>query len=151
MSFVFQMLRNTNLAEEVAQEVFLRLYRDRENYEPTAGFRTFLFTIARNLCLDHLRSPKSKELPLEDYQLENLEANDHAEAELFEKANREQVEECLGKLKDEQKECLLHRTVSEMSYEQIAETTGLSLSSVKTHIFRAKKALEECVKKAGPK
>ncbi len=149
MSFVYQMLRNSSLAEEVAQEVFLRLYRDREKYEPTAGFRTFLFTIARNLCLDHLRSPKSKEQPLEDYQLENLEASSDSENELFEKATKEQVEECLSKLKDEQRECLLHRTVSEMSYEEIAKATGLTLSAVKTHIFRAKKALEECVRKAG--
>ncbi|MEQ1876011.1 MAG: RNA polymerase sigma factor [Bdellovibrionia bacterium] len=147
MSFVYQMVRNSNLAEELTQEVFLRVYRDRQKYEATAGFRTYVFTIARNLCLDHLRSPKSKEEFLEDYQIEAIEGDSEADQALLQRTDRSQIEECLEKLKPEQKECLLHRTVSEMSYEEIGQVTGLSLPAVKTHIFRGKEALKECVQK----
>jgi RNA polymerase sigma-70 factor (ECF subfamily) len=145
MSFVYQMLRNSNLTEEITQEVFLRIYRDREQYVPTASFRTYLFTIARNLCLDHLRSAKSKEVLLDADQLAQLESVD--EAPTFERAEKEQIEDCLKQLKVEEKECLLHRTVSELSYEEICEVTGLSLAAVKTHIFRGKKNLANCVQK----
>ena len=150
VSYVYQMTQNRTAAEEIAQEIFLKVYRVRETYRPEAKFSTWLWTIARNTALDHLR--KKSEVLIEDRAQEDEVLIDQveapipsAEARLIEAADQQRVEGCMQKLTPLQKEALTLRTVSELSYDEIALQMGTSLSSVKSLINRAKQALIECL------
>ncbi len=150
LSYVYQMTRNRTAAEEITQEIFLKVYRVRDTYRPEAKFSTWLWTIARNTALDHLR--KKTEVLLEDRAKEDEVLIDQveapipsAEARLIEAADRSRVDGCMEQLTPMQKEALTLRTVSELSYEEIADQMNTTLPSVKSLINRAKKALTDCL------
>lgn len=152
LNFLFGMVGREALAEELAHEVFLKLYRTRESYEPTARFTTWLWTIARNCALDELR--RKGELlarhAVEDEGEVELAGDPElgAEAQLLERARREQVERCLGALPARQREAVMLRTAAEHSYDEIAAQLGLSLANVKNLLHRAKGALAACLEGA---
>jgi RNA polymerase sigma-70 factor (ECF subfamily) len=156
MSYIAQMTRNPCTAEELTQEVFLRIYRARETYEPQAKFSTWLWSIARNATIDHLR--KKKELSDEGHVFEEGEeatsrveelasSTPDAEALLVEHADRASLEDCLSKLSDPQRETLNLRISGELSYEEIAETLKIKVPAVKSLLHRARLALSECLKR----
>jgi RNA polymerase sigma-70 factor, ECF subfamily len=153
LSYVFQLVHDPAIAEEVTQEVFLRVYRNREGYEPRANFSTWLWTIARNAALDHLRKKHEETLIEEEGEgpaIEQVEAPlESAEAALLAQADRARLEHCMRELTAPQREAVVLRTVSELSYEEIASTMRTTLSSIKSLISRAKSALMECLKQEG--
>ena len=155
MSYVFTLGRNQAAAEEISQDVFLKLYRVRETYRPEAKFSTWLWTLARHTSLDYLR--KKRETHFDDpadsvYDgtgnfLDNVEASTaNAEAQLLENAERVRIDDCMEALSLSQKEALTLRTVSELSYDEISKMMGSSLASVKSLIFRAKNSLMDCLR-----
>ncbi|HUP56712.1 MAG TPA: sigma-70 family RNA polymerase sigma factor [Bdellovibrionota bacterium] len=154
MSYIHSMVSDPALTEDLTQEVFLKVYRVRETYEPSAQFSTWLWTIARNACIDQLRKASNREELVtkkddEDspsFDLESIEAPlPGAEAQLIERADQARVQRCIEGLSPQQREALLLRTQSELPYEEIARITGSSLSSVKSLIFRAKESLMKCL------
>ena len=152
MTYAFSLVRNLSLAEELTQETFLKIYRVRDSYQPSARFSTWLWTIAHHACMDQLRKGKETHFvdPGEDgpgIRLEDLESPvTDAEAQLLKHSETKRVEHCISCLGSSQREALILRTVSEMSYEEISQVMDVSLSSVKSLIFRAKNALMECLK-----
>ena len=153
MSYVFGLVSQRHVAEEITQEVFLRAYRARETYRADARFSTWLWTIARNSAYDHLRKKKEVLLIADpddgDTELDRLASPmSDAESQLMEHVDRVRLERCMAGLSDPQRDALTLRTVSELSYEEIAESLGTSLASVKSLIFRAKRALLDCIKEA---
>jgi RNA polymerase sigma-70 factor (ECF subfamily) len=160
MSYVHSFIQDPPIAEDLVQEVFLRVYRNRASYEPQAQVSTWLWTIARNACIDQLRKASNREKVvavtekdddgggLAPFDLEQIEAPlPDAEALLIENAEAGRLERCMEKLAAHQREALLLRTVSELPYEEIAVTVGVSLSAVKSLLFRAKEALTKCLGK----
>src|SRR4051812_42878417 len=160
MSYVHSYIRDPALTEDLVQEVFLRVYRNRESWEPSAQVSTWLWTIARNACIDQLRKASNREQVVAatdrgegdggpaPMDLEQIEAPlPDAEALLVEHADERRLEKCMKKLSDTQREALLLRTVSELPYEEIASTIGVTLSAVKSLLFRAKDALTKCLAK----
>lgn len=152
MNYVFQMVRHQGLAEEMCQEVFLKVFRARETYSVEAKFTTWLWTIAKNTAYDHVR--KKSEYYIEDIMpdgaSENLESPvSDSEAQLLEKVEKARIEHCVNELGEKQKEAFLLRTFSELSYEEIAEQVGQSLAAVKSLLFRAKTHLMECLRRGG--
>jgi RNA polymerase sigma-70 factor, ECF subfamily len=154
MSYIHSMVSDPALTEDLTQEVFLKVYRVRETYEPSAQFSTWLWTIARNACIDQLRKASNREelVTKKDdddspsFDLESIEAPlAGAEAQLIELADQARVQRCIEGLSPQQREALLLRTQSELPYEEIARITGSSLSSVKSLIFRAKESLMRCL------
>ena len=156
MSYVYGLTKNQSAAEDITQEVFLKVYRVRATYEPKAKFSTWLWTIAKHTSLDVLR--KKQEILFEDRpneegqgqapEIEQIEANlPDAEALLLNHAEDARLEHCLEELSPLQKDALLLRTQSDLSYDEIATLLKTSLSSVKSLIFRAKTTLVTCVKK----
>lgn len=156
MSYALSLVQNPRIAEEITQEVFLKVFRVRETYEPSAEFSTWLWTLARNASLDHLRkkseilfAPAPEDCESESaggIRLEDIESPlKDAECLLLEQAEAARLTHCMGELTLIQSEALALRTVSELSYDEIALLMKISLSAVKSLIFRSKNALIACL------
>lgn len=156
MNFIHRTLPDPTEAEDLAQSVFVQLWKTAERYQPSARFSTFLFTIARNLTLNEVR--RRSRHPAESVDLQHPEDPTHplrqyvdpgtlsadalaTRTELFEK-----VEEALADLPDKQRTALLLCREGELSYEEIAAVLGTSLQATKSLIHRAREILKARLK-----
>lgn len=155
--FLYRMVQNQAIAEELAQEVFLRVYRSRETYEPTAKFTTWLFRITTHLALNHVRDRRNDKLndsideKIEDgapRQLSAREAN--VEERLLRDARLGEVRKAIEELPDKQRGAVLMHKYQEMEYSQIAAVLGCSESAVKSLLFRAYESLRTSLRQFSP-
>lgn len=146
--FMYRMVQNQGVAEELAQEVFLRVYRARATYEPTAKFTTWMFRIATHVALNWLRdnkNQKSQESLDEDIadgvgrQLPDLTPT--TEQRMVADSRLEEVRRAIGKLPDKQRAAVLMHKYRELEYSQIARTLECSEGAVKSLLFRAYETL----------
>ena len=146
--FLYRMVQNQAVAEELAQEVFLRVYRSRESYEPTAKFTTWLFRIATHLALNALRDGKNERLQerLDDdssdmpvRQVSDLRPS--VEQSLVYQAKLDEVRRAIAALPEKQRAAVLMHKYEEMEYTQIARVLSCSESAVKSLLFRAYETL----------
>ena len=145
VSFLARMVKDRGRAEELAQEVFIRIYNARERYEARARFSTWIFGIAHNLALNDLdRAWRRRERPIEG-EAETRQADPAAGPEEQVDAQRtcERIEAALLELPERQRAALLLRTNEGLGYDQIAEALGVSMASVKSLIHRARAGLSE--------
>ena len=155
-SFVFRTLRDETETEDVAQNTFLQVWKSRARYERTAKFTTWLFTIARNLCLNEIRRrsrhpaesleethPEHDDRPSRQYEDKKvfLPTENVLHGELAKK-----IEEALAELPENQRTAILLCRQDEVSYEEIAEILGCSLSATKSVIHRGRETLKEKLK-----
>ena len=146
--FLYRMVQNIGIAEELAQEVFLRVYRSRETYEPTAKFTTWLFRIATHLALNWLRDGRHEK------NQEYLDDNDAArvsrqvpdrapsiEQRLVREARLNEIRRAIASLPEKQRAAVMMHKYEEMEYSQIARVLGCSESAVKSLVFRAYETL----------
>ena len=145
--FVYRMVQNQAVAEELAQEVFFRVYRSRATYEPTAKFTTWLFRIATHLALNwirdgkHEKSQESIDQPEEGPARQFSDAAPNVEQRLLRQAKLAEVRAAIETLPDKQKAAVLMHKYQEMEYAQIAAVLGCSESAVKSLLFRAYETL----------
>ncbi len=148
-NFALRILGQRADAEDAVADVFLNLIRSAASYRPGAKFSTWLYTVARNACFSRLRKRKnifslsfSRGLGETDAE---WDVPDPATAgdELHEKELGEHIKSAVGKLQVIQKEVLILREYHDLSYEEIANITGQSLSNVKVLIFRAREELRK--------
>src|SRR5438477_1980511 len=138
-------------AEDLAQEVFLRVYRIRKKYRPKAKFSTWLFTIANNLALNALRDRKRRPvLPLEVRESGSTEsaAQDLSEtpsAGLRHKELAEVIRQALDGLNERQRVAIVLNKFEDMNYADIAEVMGLTTKAVKSLLSRARCKLREAL------
>ena len=148
VNFLFRMVQNHAVAEELAQEVFLRVYRSRGTYEPTAKFTTWLFRIATHLALNALRDGKhdrsqerlddaAGELPARQVS----DSRPNVEQALLYEARLEEIRRAIAVLPEKQQAAVLMHKYEEMEYSQIARVLGCSESAVKSLLFRAYETL----------
>jgi len=155
-NFICRTLRDEAESEDVAQNVFLQVYKSRQRYEPTARFSTWLFTIARNLCLNEIRrrtrhpaesieehAGESEELPSRQYEDKKnfLPADSLLHRELARK-----IQAAISELPETQRSAILLCQQNELSYEEIAKILDCSLSATKSLIHRARETLKEKLK-----
>ena len=155
-NFVFRTLRDETETEDVAQNTFLQVWKSRARYERTAKFSTWLFTIARNLCLNEIRRrsrhpaesleethPEHDDQPSRQYEDKKvfLPTENVLHGELAKK-----IEEALDELPENQRTAILLCRQDEVSYEEIAEILGCSLSATKSVIHRGRETLKEKLK-----
>jgi len=143
-------------AEDIAQHVFVQVYKSAHRYEVTAKFSTWLFTIARNLSLNELRrrsrhrADSLDETFADDEEHPIRQAPDVRTAGPTEQLLREEleakVEEAIAALPEKQRTALLMCRHEEFSYEEIARVVGCSLSATKSLIHRARETLKEKLK-----
>ena len=154
-SLVYRMVRDRTLAEDLAQETFIKVLNALDSYRPEYKFSSWIFKIANNAAIDHLRRRELDTLSLdgspdartaEEVAATALQATDHAESPLEELESRETgsaIERAIGRLRPEYRTCILLRHVEGRSYEEIAEVMDLPLGTVKTYIHRARLELRE--------
>ena len=155
-NFICRTLRDETESEDLAQNVFLQVYKSRARYERTAKFSTWLFTIARNLCLNEIRRrsrhpaesleethPENDDLPSRQYEDKKnfLPTENLLHGELARK-----IEEALDALPEAQRTAILLCRQEELSYEEIAEILDCSLSATKSLIHRGRETLKEKLK-----
>jgi RNA polymerase sigma-70 factor (ECF subfamily) len=146
--FLFRMIQNQAVAEELAQEAFLRVYRSRATYEPTAKFTTWLFRIATHLALNAIRDGKYERLEERlDGRPENLplrqvrDTRPSAEQAMVYEARLDEVRRAVAGLPAKQRAAVLMHKYEEMEYAQIAKVLACSESAVKSLLFRAYETL----------
>ena len=146
--FLYRMVQNPAVAEELAQEVFLRVYRSRASYEPTAKFTTWLFRIATHLALNSLRDRKNerKQESLDDaFESQPVrqvsDARPNVEQLMLYQARLAEVKQAIQTLPEKQRAAVLMHKYEEMEYSQIARALNCSESAVKSLLFRAYETL----------
>ncbi|MCP4006471.1 MAG: sigma-70 family RNA polymerase sigma factor [bacterium] len=151
MAFLLRMVKDRGRAEELTQDVFVRVYQAAERYEPRAKFSTWLFGIAHNLALNDLaRAYRKRERPLEDAHSETTaDRNPDASEQLEARRMTEALEAAIGELPERQRSALMLRTVQGLGYEEIGTVLGASVSSVKSLLHRAREKLVSQMKEAG--
>ncbi len=151
MSFLFRMVRDHGRAEELTQEVFVRIYQAAERYEARAKFSTWLFGIAHNLALNDLaRAYRKREQALEDYHVETTaDEQPGAHEQLEARRTTDALDRAIQELPERQRSALLLRTVQGLGYEEIGEVLGASVSSVKSLLHRAREKLVTQMEESG--
>jgi RNA polymerase sigma-70 factor (ECF subfamily) len=156
VSFMYRMARNTAAAEDLAQEVFLRVYRSRQTYEASAKFTTWLYRIATNLAVNHARDTR-KERPdvtvsLDEPDEETGTTMDVADGAITAEENlvrRERtlaIREKVEALPERQRLAVIMHKYQQMDYKQISEVLKLSESATKSLLFRAYETLRDQLK-----
>jgi RNA polymerase sigma-70 factor (ECF subfamily) len=146
---VAKMLGNPADAEDIAQQVFLRIWRHAKHYRPEAKFTTYLFTIARNLVFNESRRrSRRKEVSTEEREESShlqVEANPdrQPDAELLQAELQRAVDAVIAALPEVQRLAVVLRRYEQMPYEEIAVVLKLSLPAVKSLLFRARTTLRE--------
>jgi RNA polymerase sigma-70 factor (ECF subfamily) len=135
VSFMYRMARNVAAAEDLAQEVFLRVYRSRETYEPSAKFTTWLYRIATNLAVNHARDTRHERPELQV----SLDEPDEETGTTFELPDASLNAE-------QQRLAVIMHKYQQMDYRQIAEVLKKSESATKSLLFRAYETLREQLK-----
>ncbi len=159
--FLYRMLQNQAVAEELAQEVFLRVYRARSSYEPTAKFTTWLFRIATRLALNWIRDNKKekghesldgkREADADGPKLQVADWRPSVEETLLVEARLSEVRRAIAMLPEKQRAAVLMHKYEELDYTQIAGVLDCSESAVKSLLFRAYETLRKRLRHlAGP-
>ena len=147
MHFLYRMVQNQAVAEELGQEVFLRVYRARETWEPTAKFTTWLFRIATHQALNWLRDARNRtpqqsiDEDTEGPVRELAASGPTVEQNLVNRAGLDEIRQAVEALPVKQRAAVLMHKYEEMDYAQIAKALGCSESAVKSLLFRAYESL----------
>jgi RNA polymerase sigma-70 factor (ECF subfamily) len=145
---VAKMLGNPSEAEDIAQQVFLRLWRHAKRYRPEAKFTTYLFTITRNLVFNESRRKKRRnEVSADEREEVNAlieeDPNKQPDAEMLQEELRKAVDAAIATLPEPQRMAVILRRYEQMPYEEIAKVLELSVSAVKSLLFRARTTLRQ--------
>ena len=156
-SLVFRMVRDRETAEELSQETFIKVLNNIDRYQPQFKFSSWLFKIANNIAIDHLRKRQIVTISMDGSPHAATAAE--AEATSFDVAIRQEsaleemeakelgteIEKAIAKLRPEYRSCIMLRHVEGRSYEEIAATLDLPLGTVKTYIHRARIELRDAL------
>ncbi|MEP7085735.1 MAG: sigma-70 family RNA polymerase sigma factor [Gemmatimonadota bacterium] len=156
-SLIFRMVRDREMAEDLAQDTFIKVLNNIDRYRPEFKLSSWLFKIANNVTIDHLRRRQLATVSLDgsphaataaEAQATSLDVESRGQSALEAIEARElgsAIEQAIGKLRPEYRSCILLRHVEGRSYEEIAATLDLPLGTVKTYIHRARHELREAL------
>jgi RNA polymerase sigma-70 factor, ECF subfamily len=154
VNFLYRMVRNREQAEDLAQEVFIRVYRARADYVPSAKFTTWLFRIATNLALNSVRDTRHQRMELsldapvkvdseegDERALDVAEKNPNIEEHLVQEAQRDMIRHAIDKLPEKQRAAVLLHKYQDLDYGEISKILSCSESALKSLLFRAYETL----------
>lgn len=152
MNFVFRFLGDTSEAEDIVQETFLRVFRNKKAYKKIAKFSTWIYTIAGNLAKTELRKRKKRNLySISDigYDDKDFEISDKTlspESKTNTKMYEEIIQQEIQQLSPKFREVIILRDIQELSYEEISKIIKVPLGTVKSRVNRARLRLQEKLK-----
>jgi RNA polymerase sigma-70 factor, ECF subfamily len=154
VNFLYRMVRNREQAEDLAQEVFIRVYRARADYVPSAKFTTWLFRIATNLALNSVRDTRHQRMEVSldapvtvdseegnERPLDVAEKNPNIEEHLVQEAERDMIRHAIDKLPEKQRAAVLLHKYQDLDYGEISKILSCSESALKSLLFRAYETL----------
>ena len=157
LNFIYRYCQDRRVAEELSQEVFLRVYKTVLSYRPEARFSTWLYRIATNICLNEIRTGKYR------HELEIIDRQGGEEGKLFEVVDRhsiaktddkileeekqQAVRDAIAELPEKQRVALILSTYEQLSYKEIGKRLSCSEGAVKSIIHRAKIAIRDILKR----
>src|SRR5688572_1378744 len=156
-SLIYRMVRDRETAEDLAQDTFIKVLNHIDRYRPEFKFSSWLFKIANNVAIDHLRkrhldtisidgSPHaSSAAEIEATSLDVAVRQESALEEMEAKELGSEIERAIARLRPEYRSCIMLRHVEGRSYEEIAATLDLPLGTVKTYIHRARHELRDAL------
>lgn len=141
--WVIRIVRDPGIAEELTVETFWRIYRSRARFDPNRSFEAWARRIATNLSLDHLKRVRNM-----------IELSENSSQEFFgdpaiQQDTRRQIQLAFNQLSPKLRLTATLALIEERSYEEIAESVGVSIGTVKSRVFRAVRILRERLKKLG--
>ena len=156
-SLVFRMVRDRETAEDLSQETFIKVLNHIDRYRPEFKLSSWLFKIANNVAIDHLRKRQLDTISMDgspgaataaEVEATSFDVAGGSESALDELEAKElgtAIERAIAKLRPEYRSCIMLRHVEGRSYEEIAATLDLPLGTVKTYIHRARHELREAL------
>lgn len=154
-NIALKMLKNKEDAEDISQEALIKVYKNIDSFNMESSFRTWMYRIVVNTCLDHMRKNKVTVLSIDkpiitehnEFQVE-IEDNSFSPEELFErKENQKLIIHALNQLDDSFKAAIILRDINDFSYEEIADILTCNLGTVKSRISRGRQKLREIIEK----
>lgn len=159
LNIAYRMIGNYDEACDIVQDAFVSAYRSMKSFKGKAKFSTWLYTIVMNLSKNRLKQLKTQ-LHREQFSLDNPvltndgqikvepASNEPSALEMLEKRDVQQkVEECINSLDDEFREVLILRDIQGFSYDEISDLLTVPEGTVKSRLFRTRKAVKDCLKK----
>ena len=151
VAYVYRMVGDYDTALDLAQEVFIKVYNSLGRYRPEFKFSTWIYRIAHNAAIDHLRrqgAARIEEMEVEGQEGTTFEKplaskSPTPEQETERGERRAEIEEVVAQLTPAYRELIVLRHSHDLSYDEIADVTGLPLGTVKNRIFRAREAMRE--------
>ena len=143
-NFSYRLTGNKHESEDISQEVFLKTWKNIKKFDVEKSFKTWIFSIAKNTIIDHLR--KKKDIPMSIFDNndggniieDNLKDNELKADELFlQTENKKQIEKILEELSVVQKEVIILKYANEMSLSEVAEIMNIPIDTAKSHYRRA--------------
>lgn len=148
-AYVYRMVGDYDAALDLTQEVFIKVYNSLIRYRPEFKFSTWIYKIAHNAAIDHLRRHAVREQSLttgidgerREISIESRRLTPEQESE--KKEQRSEIESVVQLLPSPYRELIVLRHSQDLSYDEIAEVTGLPLGTVKNRLFRAREAMRD--------
>lgn len=159
INYIHRFINDYHRAEDLSQETFLRVFKSASRYKPTASFKSWLYTIATNLCKNEVRNRSRRNTCFLEELVEEGEDVYHTEIMrdtrylpdvlLEKKEQRQIIRKTLAQLPDNQRIALTLVTYQDLRYEEVAEILGCSVGAVKALIHRARQKMKKLLIKAG--
>ena len=153
---IYNMLKNDNDIEDIAQDIFIKVYKNIDKFHGNSSLYTWIYRIATNMCLDYMKKKKNviyidEKVQLDDGEVElQLPSDEKLQEELYEeKEMKQKLNKAIDKLPDKQKAMIILRDIKGLSYEEISEVLEIKLGTVKSQINRARLKLKEILEKDG--
>jgi RNA polymerase sigma-70 factor (ECF subfamily) len=158
LNLVYRFIGDRTQAKDLAQEVFIRVWQSAKSYEPKAKFTTWIYRITANLCFNELKSARRRKWfsfnrsdEDGDHTPEETLADSAPSAEdlLLEKERSRQISDALRSLPENQRMAIILRRYDDLSYQEISQIIGCSVSAVESLLVRAKRTLQEKMENCG--
>jgi len=151
VNYIYRFTNDRGNSEDLAQEVFLRVYRSAKRYKPEAKFSTWLYKIATNLCLTEVKSRgRDRRLGLDDIQENSGDLRDPKSADGYDITFRREIGgaifEALKSLPERERTAVILCKYEELPYEEVAEIIGCTVGAVKAYVHRGRMKLIEKLK-----
>ena len=145
--FIQRYVKSIDIAEDLAQDVFVYILVNKKNYKFEYSLKTYLYTIAKSKALNYLKREK-RIVAIDENQFEDME---ELEEKVFRNERAENLKKSIQKLKIEYQNAIYLADIEELSYKEIGHILNKPVGSVKVLIYRARKALEKIVIEEGYK